>query len=183
MFLYCNISNKKYSFDSSKPLDISIQQKFDLNQPGFFNTELASKQVYKSDNFIGATELHGSCNVNVVNINIHCNGTHTESKQHIDHTAASIGDITTDHLIFSKLITVNPICYSNTIKESYHPCLNKNDLIVLSENIQDKLSDFDCEYLDAIVIRTLPNEIIKKSKKYNMSNSSYSFNKYSYQFD
>ena len=175
MLFYCNIEKNKYCFDSSKSLDISIEQKFNDDQPNFYHTDAAVKSIYTDGSFIGSTEHNGSCNVHVININVHCNGTHTETKQHIDHSSKSISNVLSDYFFLAKLITVTPINFTDNIKETYQPSLDNNNLIISSENIQAQLCDFDSHYLDALVIRTEPNTKEKKNKKYDDSNSAYPF--------
>lgn len=175
MEFYFNIKSKNYYFDSNKPINISIRQNFDNTQPNFFNADKAIINNFESNNFIGSTELNYSCNVKTIRINPHCNGTHTESKQHIDHNNINICDASVNYgLLYCKLISVEPIKYDQYKKfidknnfENYIPELNNNDKIITKQQLEKLLSLEDINILEAIVIRTLPNYDNKKNIVYN----------------
>lgn len=177
MKLEFTLNNTRYYIDSEQAVNIAIEQDFSVlsqEQVNFFAADKAVSKPFELDGFIGDTDKGGSCNVPEIRLNIHCNGTHTESKQHIDKSSKNINAIKIDSFLYSKLITVDLYNYSNNISEGYSPGLNQRDIIITSENLMGLLSEQDFNNLEALVIRTLPNNSSKKTQKYT-SESDYAF--------
>ena len=81
----------------------------------------------------------------IVSCNIHCTGTHTECKNHIQDSKFKITDKCPRGLIPSYLITVEPVA-ANSIKDSYH-CDISGSNVVSKEAIKSKIST-PCESLN-----------------------------------
>lgn len=163
MNLSVNINNKKYSFDTSKPLEISIPINFNGAQPNTYDVELAQAQPYQAGDMIGDTRQGGSCNFEKYTIIPHCNGTHTECVGHITDERIPVNDVLKDVFFVGELITVEPVRAINT-NEKYNPELNTADNVITRESIKDKIKkDPDVK---ALMIRTLPNDDSKKSRRY-----------------
>lgn len=177
MKLEFSINNKNFYIKSEEAITIAINQNFGAlieEQVNFFNAKQANCQPFKVDGFIGDTDLGGSCNVNVINLNIHCNGTHTESKQHIDKNSMSINSVVYNSFLYAKLITIEPMKYTSNYNERYIPALTTRDNIITSEHLISLLTKQDFIDIDALIIRTLPNYPSKIHQKYN-SESDYPF--------
>jgi len=178
MELIINLANKKYSIDISNPLSLAIPVEFiadnhSAQQPNHFGANFAASKPMQGGSFIGDTEQGGSCNVNELTINPHCNGTHTESISHIcdlSHALSkSIADINPAPLIPCVLISVDPISMNDT-NEKYTPALMKGDEIITRSTLIIALAPFSNEQCRSLVIRTLPNNNKKCSQAYSSTN-------------
>lgn len=163
MKLSININNKDYSVDTSKPLEISIPINFNGEQPNTYDVELAQAQPYQAGDMIGDTRQGGSCNFEKYTIIPHCNGTHTECVGHITDERISVNNILKDVFFVGEMITVEPVGAVDT-NEKYDPELNTADYVITKESIKDKIKkDNDVK---ALMIRTLPNDDSKKTRRY-----------------
>lgn len=162
-----------YTINTEYPVSAAITQTFNDLQPTHFDADLAKKSPMQAGDFIGDTEQGGSCNVNVLQFNPHCNGTHTESIQHICHATAElslpISQITPPALMPCVLVSVSPIPAMNT-QDEYTPPFQQNDYVITKEQLAEKLDRFDNNQLQSVAVRTLPNDYNKKSQTYNQNN-------------
>ena len=157
------IDNNIYSFDSAAGIDISIPMQFNKNQnPKFYDSSKPIKRYYTFDENEYSIDTGAGCNVPLIELNVHCMGTHTESANHISNNGATIDMIKNLSFIPSQLITIKPT--SNT-DENYHASLNNEDLFITKIQLESQIEDNN--FLDAIIIRTMPNEEHKKVKNYN----------------
>ena len=162
MKAFLEIKGENLKVDFSKGKDISISLLFNGPQPNTYNVSKATSRPYIDGQFIGDTRKGGPCNFETYSITPHCNGTHTECIGHITEERVSILNSLKEEIILSTLITVVP---ENT-KEKYSPPLNSNDLIITKEQLEDKLKNINPHYLNALIIRTLPNSNNKKERDY-----------------
>ena len=156
------INSKKYNFDFSKSLDISIPLIFNGQQPNTYGVAKASSVAYQDNEFIGDRRKGGPCNFETYIITPHCNGTHTECIGHITNERVSILSSLKDVFIASTLVTVSPKLSS----DAYIPNLTNSDLVVTKDDLLDLLRDIPDHLLKGLVIRTTPNSDIKKSQDY-----------------
>lgn len=159
------INGKHYNTDIDNPVDISIPLDFYGEQPNAYNADKASAKAVKAGSLIGDTRLGGSCNFEEYRLIPHCNGTHTECVGHISDERISILAALKDTLTTAVLISVNPEKAIATT-DFYSPPKNENDFMITRKNLQNALSGADKGFLDALVIRTLPNNLSKKSRRY-----------------
>jgi kynurenine formamidase len=108
------------------------------------------------------SEGQSSTNFNNLFFNPHAHGTHTECLGHITKEFYSINQCLKQFFFLATLITVQP----EKVGE---------DEVISKEQIEKALKLFhDSEMKsEAIVIRTLPNEVAKKSFKYSNTNPPY----------
>jgi kynurenine formamidase len=163
--LELHISSKVFQIDSDQPIDISIPLNFNGEQPNTYNVPKASAKAYENGVFIGDTRRGGSCNFEVYKLIPHCNGTHTECVGHISYQRISIESVLKDSFVPATLITVQPEKGVST-NDSYMPPKAKDDLLITKSSISAKLERHPSEFLDALIIRTLPNDPSKKARKY-----------------
>lgn len=173
MKLDITLGHKVYDINTDYPVSAAITQTFNEQQPTHFDADLATKSPMKSGGFIGDTEQGGSCNVNVLQFNPHCNGTHTESIQHICHKSAElslpISQITLPPLIPCVLVSVTPIPAINT-QDDYTPPFEQKDQVITRAQLAEQLDTYNNVQLKSVAIRTLPNNDYKKSQTYNQDN-------------
>ena len=154
--------------DTQEGVSIGIPLEFQGLQPNHFGTPPATTQPLKLDSFLGDTRQGGSCNVSQVQLIPHCNGTHTETVGHIVHDSVSISDIVPNRLLLADLISVRPQradAFAQSTGEDYRPPLEPEDLVITRRDLA--IFETTRAYKsEALVIRTLPNEVEKRSRKY-----------------
>ena len=145
------INSKKYNFDFSKSLDISIPLIFNGQQPNTYGVAKASSVAYQDNEFIGDRRKGGPCNFETYIVTPHCNGTHTECIGHITNERVSILSSLKDVFIASTLVTVSPKLSS----DAYIPNLTNSDLVVTKDDLLDLLRDIPDHLLKGLVISCL----------------------------
>ena len=163
-------NNNIYSIDSQSGVDISIPMKFNDNQnPKFYDLSNPVKRYYKSGDNEYSLNKGGGCNVPMIKLNVHCMGTHTESANHISKDGTTINMINNLNFIPAQLITIKPETKTN---ESYHTLIDNSDKLITKSLLKNAI-DSDNDFLDSIIIRTLPNG--KEKKKMNYNNNPHPF--------
>jgi len=148
------IEEQTYKVDLSNPIDISIPLNFNGAQPNAFGVEPAVSKACEYGSLIGDTRRGGSVNFEQYSLIPHCNGTHTECVGHITNKRISVRDCLKDVWIPSVLISVEP-----------EP--STDDSVITESRLRDALSDSAVTISDrALIIRTLPNDASKLSKRY-----------------
>lgn len=149
---------QQYVFDSKKPIDISITIKPGKNNVNAFHAPNPHAEPVVAGNFVGSTEQGGVVNFFNLTINPHGNGTHTECVGHISKEKYFVGDCFTSHLFLCEVITIIPM--KN----------NDSDEVIYQEQIKKHLKH---AHIDAVAIRTLPNDKLKTVAKYSGHNPCY----------
>ncbi|WMS89156.1 cyclase family protein [Pleionea litopenaei] len=168
MKMRLSVEGHDYRVDMSAAINIAIPLSFDQAQPNHFGAEYASAEVLQDGEFIGDTTLGGSCNVRRLHITPHCNGTHTESVSHIVNQPIAVGQLA-QSLLPATLITVIPSLAKDTF-DSYTHALTDNDKVISKSALVTELSSIDSPWVEALIVRTLPNEEVKKTLTYNNDN-------------
>ena len=165
MTLSICLKDQYFTFDTSKVIDISIPLKFNGEQPNIFDTNRAESRAYEADGFVGDTRQGGGCNFEQVTLVPHCNGTHTECIGHITHKRFSIQEQLKDSLIPATVLTISP---ENALAslDSYRPEKEAGDVFISEKSLKKELDKIPKEFLKALVIRTLPNDISKIKRNY-----------------
>jgi kynurenine formamidase len=148
------LENETVSIDLSQPLDISatIQNNagvgaWYIDQPKITHVEV--------DGYVGNVALGGSTNFNDVFFNPHSHGTHTECIGHITEEFHSVHNALVKTFFKAQLITVTPE-------------KRGEDLVITNESIGE------IEHgVEAIIIRTMPNDKSRLSKNYSNTNPPY----------
>lgn len=154
--MIANFNNFKVDF--SKPLDISITLTNTDENPIAWYIEKPVIEPVRFGDWVGkVSEGSSSTNFNNILFNPHGHGTHTECLGHITKEFYSINQSLKTFFFLAELVSVEPE-------------LKGEDLIITKEQIEKALNGKTAE---AIVIRTLPNEDEKRSKKYSNTNPPY----------
>src|SRR6478735_7337800 len=95
-----DIGGKRYSFNESSPIDISIPLRFNGSQPSAFGAEPAIAKV------LGDTRIGSTVNFEEYTLTPHCNGTHTECVGHITQDRISVLECLQDAFLTAALISV-----------------------------------------------------------------------------
>jgi hypothetical protein len=159
------IGGSSFTAGLSKAVNISIPVIFDGPQPNTYDVEKASAAAYEAGEFIGDTRRGGSCNFDKVTMIPHCNGTHTEGVGHISLERIPINSILNDAFIPSVLITVEPVSAIDS-NDRYTPDKSETDMIITKYSLEAALQGINKDFLKALIIRTLPNDDSKKSRRY-----------------
>ena len=160
--------NNKYQIDLSKPIDISIPLTNNDENPIAWYIEKPVIEPVVFGDWIGkVSEGKSSTNFNNIFFNPHGHGTHTECLGHITNDFYSINQCLKQFFFFAKLITVEPEKIGD-------------DFVITREQVQNALSaspeasgSLSVTEFAAIIIRTLPNQLNKKSRKYSNTNPPY----------
>lgn len=155
----------KYKADLSQPLDIAIPVKAGGEQLSAFNSPPAYTQAYTAGSFIGDVRRGGSCNCEIYHFSPHLNGTHTECVGHITTARISLHEIMRGGLLPATLVTVTPVA-GKDVKDQYDPRPRAEDLVITSAILKTALSKCSAEFLNALIIRTLPNGTDKMTRDY-----------------
>jgi kynurenine formamidase len=153
-----------FEIDLSKPIDISIPlTNTDENPIAWYIEKPVIEPVVFGDWIGKVSEGKSSTNFNNIFFNPHGHGTHTECLGHITNDLYSINQSLKQFFFFAKLITVEPE-------------KNGDDFVITKNQIQKKAMHISTSLngtIEALIIRTLPNQAAKKSKKYSNTNPSY----------
>ncbi len=150
------IQVKNYQFDLRKPLDISISLHDGEQVNCYFAPPFSTKAV-EMGSFIGDTNRGGLLNYKNVTLNPHGNGTHTECVGHISNNGHTINKALQQFHFLAQLITVSPEIADN------------GDQIITLGQVENKWESG----VEALIIRTLPNESDKQTRNYNQTNPPY----------
>lgn len=159
--------DNKYQIDLSKPIDISIPlTNTDENPIAWYIEKPVIEPVVFGDWIGKVSEGKSSTNFNNIFFNPHGHGTHTECLGHITNDFYSINQALKQFFFFAKLITIEPE--------------KVGDDLVITKTQVEKAMSISPETLGsinmtikALIIRTLPNQKDKKSRKYSNTNPPY----------
>lgn len=147
----------------------SVERNFDLGagrriglpldagtpQPSFFGAPAMRTEPLEIGGFTGRVVSGASCNVDVVTLVPHCNGTHTEGPGHIAERLLPVQDCVPAGPVLARLISVTPDTKS---KEHYPAPLTSEEGLIVSGALTA-----GCP---ALIIRTLPNDEGKRRRDY-----------------
>ncbi|MEM7453175.1 MAG: hypothetical protein AAF456_02360 [Planctomycetota bacterium] len=194
MIINFKIGGESYSSDISAGTSLAINTDFEGDQPNHFSADRASRRPYEIGSFVGRTQQGGSCNVDVISLVTHCNGTHTESVAHIVNDAVPVSEVAPRGLLTALLISVAAVPADET-DDTYRPPLDGVDRVITAGAINDAVNSIGMnaggsrtevieglavesmaisgsvrDDVDALIIRQLPNENNKKSAVYGENN-------------
>ena len=157
MIVEIKIDNDLKKIDLSKPIDISIPLSGSKENPIAWYLDKPSISPVKDGDWIGKVSEGAAVNFNNIQFNPHAHGTHTECIGHITSQFYSINKTLKTFFFSTKLITVKPE-------------KRGEDQVITKELLSDLLKN---DYPEALVIRTSPNNDLKKTKKYSNTNWPY----------
>lgn len=143
--------------DLTKPLDISLPLADSTKNPIAWYIDKPVITPVTMGDWVGKVSKGASTNFNNILFNPHGHGTHTECLGHITKDFYSINETLKQFFFVAELISVTPEAQGE-------------DLVITKSQIATALSGKTPE---AIVIRTLPNDIVKQSKNYSNTNPPY----------
>ncbi|WP_330442661.1 cyclase family protein [Flavobacterium sp. C4GT6] len=150
-------NNTTYQVDFSNPIDISIPlTNTDANPIAWYIDKPIIEPVKMGD-WVGKVSEGSSTNFNNIFFNPHGHGTHTECLGHITKEFYSINQSLKQFFFLAEVISITPE-------------VDGEDLVITRGQVEKALEG---KSPGAIIIRTLPNEAIKKSKNYSNTNPPY----------
>jgi kynurenine formamidase len=152
------LNNKKYKVNLSKPIDISLHLSASKDNVNAWYLDAPKIEPVIDENFIGSIEKGGFMNFKTIQFNPHAHGTHTECIGHITKEFHSVNKSLKTFFFISELISITPKIQDN------------DDRIITKNQIENSIMD---KSIDALVIRTLPNEETKKTCQYSNSNPAF----------
>lgn len=150
-------NSRNYTIDLFKPLDISLSLRGDDKNPIAWYLNPPRIEPVKDGNWTGKVSAGSSVNFNNIWFNPHAHTTHTECVGHITSEYHGINDSMKRFFFLAKLISVTPV-------------KKGEDEVVTKEQLEEHLKKGDAE---ALIIRTLPNTIAKRNRKYSHTNWPY----------
>ena len=151
-------NNTQFRVDLAAPIDLSIPLEEGLNTVNcFYAPPMETNPVIAGD-FIGSTQMGGPLNFLNVKINPHGNGTHTECVGHIAKKKFTINQCLQKFHFMAKLVSIFPRKMEN------------GDRVIFKDQLMEV---FDKENVEAIIIRTLPNDDLKLRTNYSGANPTY----------
>lgn len=166
------IDGKHWYADLSQPIEISIPVLFDGSQPNTYDVPKATSRAYEKDGWIGDTRRGGSCNFETLTMTPHCNGTHTECSGHLTDERIAIRSVLREALIPATLVSVEPEPGNGT-DERYRPEKHDGDHLITRRRLESALEDKNPEFSKGLILRTLPNDISKTSRRYQGNEAPY----------
>jgi len=158
--MYATIQHNGHHFavDFSKPIDISIPLTDSQDNPIAWYIEKPVIAPVRFGDWVGkVSEGKSSTNFNNIFFNPHGHGTHTECLGHITRDFYSVNQNLKRFFFTAELITIGPY-------------LQGDDHVITKIQIMAALAG---KRPEAVVIRTLPNDVEKLSRKYSNTNPPY----------
>lgn len=152
------INKQVFTVDLSKPLDISIPLVSSNKNPNAWYVGQPKIEPVEDDGWVAKVSEGSSVNFNNIFFNPHAHGTHTECYGHISEEFYSVNKALKQFFFLAEVITVAP--------ESF----GKEDYVISKKQIEKALKGATPQ---AIVIRTIPNTLEKRSKNYSHTNWPY----------
>lgn len=157
MKINLEISGKTYSADLSMPIDISIPMRHGAQNPNAFHAPPVDIDPVRMGDWVGSLEAGSSVNFKNIKLNPHGNGTHTESCAHISQKGRSINQTLQSFHFPARLISILPTRLENGEK-------------VIEE---ESLEGIELVGVEALIVRSLPNDEDKLSRNYSGTNPVY----------
>jgi len=150
-------NSQTFTVDLAQPIDISLSLTTNGHNPiAWYLGQPVIEPVTMGD-WVGKVSEGSSTNFNNIFFNPHAHGTHTECLGHITKDFFSINDVLKQFFFVAEVISITPEAQGD-------------DLVITKTQIEKALNGKTPE---AIVIRTLPNDVVKQSKNYSYTNPPY----------
>ncbi|MBL7797418.1 MAG: cyclase family protein [Saprospiraceae bacterium] len=149
---------KRYQADLSQPIDLSLVLRNGLDNPNCFWAPPVEFSPVVAGDFVGSTERGGPVNFFNVRLNPHGNGTHTECVGHIARERYVLHACLREHHFLAKVVSLYPRPTDN------------GDRVIFRDQMEEVFRAGEAE---ALVLRTLPNDDLKKTRNYSGANPPY----------
>ena len=159
MQINLTLGHRTYTADLSQPIDLSIPLRDGPDNPNCFWAPPVEFSPVVMGSFVGSTARGGPVNFFNVRFNPHGNGTHTECVGHIARERFVLPECLQAHHFAAKLVSVYP-----------KPSGDEGDRVIFRDQLEEVLGKDEAS---ALVLRTLPNDDLKKRRNYSGANPPY----------
>jgi kynurenine formamidase len=169
--LRIEVDGQALRVDAGAALDISIPLDFQGPQPNHFGAPAATSRPLAAGGFVGDTRRGGSCNCEVIELTPHCNGTHTECVGHVTGERLNVADRAREPLLAAWLLSVETTSAPDD-RETADPEPQPGDRLVTAAALAAAAAQLPGDHgprIEALVIRTLPNDASKQTRRYGES--------------
>lgn len=149
-------NGSQFKADLQSGIDLSIAIKTGQTVNAYY-AHPVTMEPYVEGDWIGSVAKGGPVNYRDIFFSPHGHGTHTECFGHIDETIQSVNKHFTAFHMVAQVITVQPVQLEN------------GDLVIS----QRLLEELDLQETEGLIIRTLPNDDSKRTRKYSGQNPPY----------
>lgn len=149
--------------ETERPIDISIPIVNGEENLRAWYVDPPRMEAVRANGFVGSVAEGGSVNFRDIFFNPHGHGTHTECLGHITEKVHSVNDTLRSFICKAQLVTFEP---ANIWNEIY----DEEDQVILKDQFDSVIFEKDIE---ALIIRTTPNEVAKKHLNYSATNPAY----------
>jgi kynurenine formamidase len=139
-----------------RAVDLALSLDLHGPQPNAYGVPPASARPYSGDGFTLDTRRGGSCNCEVIEVIPHCHGTHTESVGHLTRERFPISAVFSESFLPCSVISVTP-----HRREIAAGAIERETATILRE------------FLEALVVRTLPNSVDKLTRRWEDATTPY----------
>lgn len=153
MKITVTIGTRDYRIDPAQGRDIAIPVSFGGRGVTAFGAAHANAAPYTAEGFTGDVAKGGSCNCSMVHFSPHLHGTHTEGVGHIAKDFFPVTAVMPESFVAATLVSIAP-------QEE------DGEKLITKQALETALKDAEHDFLDALVIRTLPNGVEKRSHNY-----------------
>jgi arylformamidase len=147
---------RRASIPVGRSVDLSLPLDPHGSQPNAYGAPDATARPYSGDGFALDTRAGGSCNCEVIEFTPHCNGTHTESVGHLTTERFPVTAVGLPLFLSCSLISVTP-----------------RGREITAEHIERATTGTAPEFLEALVVRTLPNDEGKRTRRWEDATTPY----------
>lgn len=144
-------------FETNDPIDLSIGISSDGKGPLAWYLDPPKMTPVMENGFVGSISQGGAVNFRNITFNPHGHGTHTESYGHIADPIYPVSNCFTGFFFHAVVISIIPE-------------IHDGDQIITKNSLLKGLPEGNIE---ALVVRTLPNDLVKKSQCYSNTNPAY----------
>lgn len=172
MDIRLKLGGRAWQADLTRLVDISIPLDFSGSQPSFFAAPRAHAEPLRAGSFTGEVRTGASCNCSTYSVTPHCNGTHTESVGHITAELHSVHALVEAALLPAQLITV-PTVWGRDAGPEHDVVTRPDDRLITARALSEAASGAIATEARALVIRTSPNPLAKRTRQYDQEPAPY----------
>ncbi|MCB1047432.1 MAG: cyclase family protein [Calditrichaeota bacterium] len=152
MRLSFSIAGRRCTVDTTHVHELALPLDLAGGSPRWYGAEAASRRAFSVGNFTGDTRLGASCNVRVLELNPHCQGTHTESWGHLCDDAPGLATLLDETLLPASLLTVWPEPAADC-PDTLPPTVSPTDRILGVAELRPRLAVIAAGFNRALVLR------------------------------
>jgi arylformamidase len=153
----------RFAVQHGHGVSLAIPLELHGRQPAHFGAPAARAEPLVGGGFTGDTRAGGSCNCESITIVPHCNGTHTEGPGHVTRERLSVHASALQPLFIAALVSVSAEHASET-GETSEPAPQSGDRLITAAAIGQALAALPEVAIEALVVRTLPNDPAKQMR-------------------